>query len=122
MIPRAWEVEYTDEFAAWWASLDQDTRLAVSEKVEMLSEHGVALGFPHSSEIKGSRHGRIRELRVQRDGRPLRVLYAFDPRRCAILLVGGDKTGDGRFYERVVAIADRLYDEHLMELKREGLI
>lgn len=48
------------------------------------------------------------------------VLYAFDPRRVAILLLGGDKTGDARWYEREIPIADRLYDEHLAELGREG--
>jgi len=62
----------------------------------------------------------MRELRVQVQGRPLRVLYAFNPKRNAILLVGGDKTGDNRWYEVHVPIADRLYDEHLEELKREA--
>ena len=64
----------------------------------------------------------MRELRVQSGGRPIRVFYAFDPRRSAILLIGGDKTGDERFYERCVRLADSLYDEHLDELREEGLI
>jgi len=64
----------------------------------------------------------MRELRVQSGGQPVRVFYAFDPRRTAILLIGGDKTGDGRFYRRLVPLADRLYDEHLKELKEEGEI
>ncbi|MDE0176677.1 MAG: type II toxin-antitoxin system RelE/ParE family toxin [Defluviicoccus sp.] len=64
----------------------------------------------------------MRELRIQSGGRPIRVFYAFDPRRTAILLIGGDKTGDGRFYERFVPLADKLYDEHLKELKDEGSI
>ena len=55
-------------------------------------------------------------------GRPYRVLYAFDPRRSAVLLIGGDKTGDNRWYERMVPIADRLYDEYIAELQKEGLI
>jgi hypothetical protein len=63
----------------------------------------------------------MRELRAQHAGRPLRVLYAFDPRRAAILLIGGDKTGNDRFYTEYVPIADGLYDEHLEELRREGL-
>ena len=62
----------------------------------------------------------MRELRVQHEGRPYRVFYAFDPRRMAILLIGGDKTGDDRFCERMVPIADRLYDEHLKTLQGEG--
>lgn len=64
----------------------------------------------------------MRELRIQSLGKPLRVFYAFDPRRSAILLIGGDKTGDDRFYETFVPTADRLYDQHLLELHEEGLI
>ena len=71
--------------------------------------------------LTGSRHGHMRELRVQSSGRPVRVFYAFGPRRTAILLIGGDKTGDAKFYERLVPLADWLYDEHLQELKKEGL-
>jgi hypothetical protein len=62
----------------------------------------------------------MRELRTQRGGRPFRTLYAFDPRRMAILLIGGDKTGEDRWYEVYVPLADKLYDEHLAQLKREG--
>jgi hypothetical protein len=64
----------------------------------------------------------MKELRTQHRGRPLRTLFAFDPRRSAILLIGGDKTGDDRFYDRMIPLADRLYDEHLHELRRKGLI
>jgi len=61
----------------------------------------------------------MRELRVQHQGRPYRVLYCFDPRRVAILLIGGDKTGDDRWYEAHVPLADKIYDQHLRELKAE---
>jgi hypothetical protein len=64
----------------------------------------------------------MRELRVQSGGRPMRVFYAFDPRRTAILLIGGDKTGDNRFYERMVPLADGLYDIYIDDLRAEGLI
>jgi hypothetical protein len=64
----------------------------------------------------------MRELRVQSGGKPVRIFYAFDPRRSAILLIGGDKTGDDRFYDRMIPIADNLYDVHIDELKKEGLI
>ena len=64
----------------------------------------------------------MRELRVQSGGKPIRVFYAFDPVRSAILLIGGDKTGDDRFYEVLVPLADELYDLHLADLKKEGLI
>ena len=121
MRQMAWEVEYTDQFGDWWLSLSESEQDAVVAKVELLMELGPNLGFPHTSDIRGSRHGRMRELRVQWAGRPLRVLYAFDPRRTSILLVGGDKTGNNRFYQEYVPLADDLYDEHLRELREEGL-
>jgi hypothetical protein len=61
----------------------------------------------------------MRELRVQVSGNPYRIFYAFDPRGAAILLIGGAKAGDDRFYERMIPIADRIYDEHLEELEEE---
>ncbi len=64
----------------------------------------------------------MRELRVQSGGRSIRVFYAFDPRRTAILLLGGEKTGDDRFYERAIPIADALYDTYINEIRKEGLI
>ena len=62
----------------------------------------------------------MRELRIQHAGRPYRVLYAFDPRRVAILLLGGDKTGDDRWYEKHVALADKIYDTHIDGLRKES--
>ena len=64
----------------------------------------------------------MRELRTQSAGRPLRTLYAFDPLRSAILLLGGEKAGDDRWYEKFVPIADRLFERHVLELKKEGSI
>jgi hypothetical protein len=117
-----WEVEYTDEFFEWWESLSREERVSITGSVSLLEEKGPALSFPQSSGIHGSRHSHLRELRVQHKGRPYRVLYAFDPRRTAILLIGGDKTGNDRWYDTFVPVADRLYDEHIAELNREGLI
>ena len=93
----------------------------VHGRIRRLEERGPQLGYPHSSGIARSKHPRMRELRVQHRGRPYRVLYAFDPRRTAILLIGGDKTGDDRWYEQHVPLADRLYDEHLAALGKERL-
>jgi hypothetical protein len=117
----ACSVEYTDEFGAWWSGLSATEQEDVAAVVSLLEERDVRLGFPFSSGIEGSRHSHMRELRVQSGGRPLRVFYAFDPRRMAMLLIGGDKTGDGRFYEVLIPVADRLYDEHLEALRKEGL-
>lgn len=117
-----WEVEYTDEFGRWWDTLRELEQASVDAGVSLVENFGPYLRFPYSSGIKGSKHGNMRELRIQHEGRPLRILYAFDPRRCAILLLGGDKTGDDRWYETNVPIADRLYDEHIKALGNEGLI
>ena len=114
-----WEVEYTEEFGAWWQGLSEAEQVSVDASVGLLEARGPNLGYPHSSGIARSRHPQMRELRIQHRGRPYRVLYAFDPRRAAILLVGGDKTGDDRWYEAFVPRADRLYDEHLVALKKE---
>ena len=94
----------------------------MTSRVELLMEFGPNLPHPYSSDIRGSRHGVMRELRAQSRGRPLRVFYAFDPRRSAILLIGGDKSGNDRFYEEYVPRADNLYEEHLEQLRREGSI
>jgi hypothetical protein len=117
-----WEIEFTDEFFDWWTSLSAEEQVDVDAKVQLLRLFGPALRRPHSGFIKLSRHSNMKELIVQHAGDPYRVLYAFDPRRCAILLIGGDKTGDDRWYEIFVPIADKLYDSHLRALEEEGLI
>jgi len=117
-----WEIEFTDEFGAWWILLSEQEQESIAASVELLRQLGPHLGRPHVDAIQGSRHSNMKELRTQHQGRPLRTLFAFDPRRCAILLVGGDKTGDDRFYDRMVPVADRLCDEHLLALEKEGLI
>jgi hypothetical protein len=118
----SWEIEYTDEFYVWWNSLDEDEQISLTASVNLLEERGPNLGYPHTSSIVGSKHSHMRELRTQHEGRPLRTFYAFDPRRSVILLIGGDKTGEKRWYEIHIPIADRLYDEHLEQLQQEGMI
>jgi len=115
------EVEYTDVFERWWRTLTETEQEDVSATVELLEAKGPQLPFPYSSGVNSSKHSHMRELRIQHQGRPYRVLYAFDPRRVAILLTGGDKTGKARWYDENIPIADKLYDEHIRELKKEGL-
>jgi hypothetical protein len=121
-MSQRWEVEYTDEFGQWWDALPEAAQESIDASVRLLEQLGPQLGFPHSSGIEGSRFPHLRELRVQHQGRPLRILYAFDPRRSAILLLGGDKTGDDRWYNVQVPVAERLYQAHLESLLKEGLI
>ena len=115
-------IEYTDEFGEWYSVLTEIQQDDIASIVGLLEAQGTKLGFPYSSKINGSKHSRMRELRVQTQGHPIRIFYCFDPKRDAILLIGGDKTGDKRFYQRVIPIADRLYDIYLIEIKREGII
>jgi hypothetical protein len=115
----AWEVEGVNEFEEWWVNLTPEEKVSVGRVVELLIEAGPTLPFPHSSGVESSRHSHMRELRIRHRGRAYRVLYAFDPRRTAILLLGGDKTGNDRWYDENVPIADRLYDDYLLELAEE---
>jgi len=117
-----WEVEYTDEFGLWWETLDADEQESIAASVELLRQLGPQLPRPHADTLKGSRHANMKELRTQHAGRPLRTMFAFDPRRTAILLLGGDKTGDDRFYQRLIPLTDDLLDQHLAALQREGLV
>jgi hypothetical protein len=114
-----WDIEYTDEFGSWWEILSEEEQTDIAASVGLLEVEGPNLKFPHSSGIQGSKHGHMRELRVQHKGNPYHILYAFDPRRTGILRIGGDKTGDNRWYEKYVPIADKLYDEHINILKKE---
>jgi len=116
----AWNVECTDEFAQWYGDLKESQQDDVTATGLLLMELGPQLPFPHSSGVVGSRHAHMRELRVQSGGRPIRVFYAFDPRRSAILLIGGDKTGNDRWYAEFVPRADKIYAEHLRQIEKES--
>ena len=91
-------------------------RVKITASVELLEEHGPKLDHPHSSQVKGSRFGRLRELRIQISGEPWRVFYAFDPRRTAYLIVGGCKVGNTRFYQQMIPLADDIFEQHLQEI------
>src|SRR5262249_41942167 len=114
-----WEVEFTSEFEDWWNNLSEREQVDVNAKVILLQKLGPSLPRPHADLVHSSRHANMKELRIQHSGRPYRVLFAFDPRRCAVLLIGGDKTGNDRWYEQFVPVADGLYELHLEALKKE---
>ncbi len=116
-----WQVEFTDQFEEWWDHLTEDEQEAIVAAEEFLEEHGPALARPFVDTVKQSRHKNMKELRPM--GGNIRILFAFDLLRTAILLIGGDKTDQwDAWYDEYVPIADDLYDEHLRELKEEGLI
>lgn len=117
-----WEVEFTDQFERWWLELTSDQQEALDDRVMLLAETGPGLKRPLVGEIKSSRHANMKELRASKGG-TLRVLFAFDPRRQAILLLGGDKSGQwNEWYQWAIPQADDLYDTHLKELTEQGLL
>lgn len=116
-----WEVEVTDQFKAWYADLTAEDQLIVGAAVEILEVEGPSLGRPFVDTIKGARHRNMKELRPTASS--IRVLFAFDPRRMAILLLGGNKRRRWKaFYQEAIPLADDLYDEHLETLRSEGLL
>jgi hypothetical protein len=117
-----YEVNVTKEFRDWWRELSVSQQEDIAARVELLEQHGPALRRPVVDRVTTSAFHNMKELRCSSDG-ALRVLFAFDPRREVILLVGGDKSGDwSKWYERAVPEADQLYVEYLSELRREGQI
>lgn len=111
----AWEIEFTDEFGAWWDGLSLEEQITIRAKVLLLEKHGPTLSRPHADVIHGSHYPNLKELRSQHNGHPYRVLFIFDTRRIAVLLLGGDKTGNDRWYEEHVPKAEKIYARHLAE-------
>ncbi len=112
-----WDVEVTDQFVQWWDALNVEEQESIKAVVDMLEQRGPGLGRPLVDTIKGSRHANLKELRTTM----IRVLFAFDPTRTAILLIGGDKRGRFKeFYAQMIPLADDLLDEHLKELESKG--
>lgn len=113
-----WTVVMTDVARGWFASLSKRDRKRIADAMEELRRSGPMLGRPTADRIRSSRHHNMKELRSV--GGHLRALYAFDPRRRAIVLLGGDKSGDwSGWYERNVPRADALYDEYLRTIDEE---
>jgi hypothetical protein len=112
----AWAIQSVAEFEPWFLTLESGVRVEIAAKISLLQQVGPTLGRPHADTLKGSAYSNMKELRVQIGGDPWRIFFAFDPRRSAILLVGGNKGGDGRFYEVNLPIADERYRNHLTTL------
>ena len=113
----AWQINGTDEFAEWFGRLAESEQDEVIAVVELLAQEGPALDRPYVDRIVSSKYHNMKELRPRGKARHLRVLFMFDPRREAILLLGGDKSGDwDRWYTRAVPEAERLYERYLTEI------
>jgi hypothetical protein len=112
----AWEIEVSDEFKQWYESLTDDECGTVNKVIEALAALGPSLGRPQVDTLRGSQYLNMKELRVQHQGRPYRILFAFDPRRYAYLICGGDKTGNAQWYADAIRRADLIYTKHLEEI------
>lgn len=119
MISDKWNIEYTDEFGEWWQTLEDAVQERCAMVVGLLEKEGPNLRCPYSSEIKGSSIA-LRELRVQCAGQPYRILYAFDPARSALLILGGNKAANTRWYEEYVPKAEAIFIQYLQEIKEEN--
>ena len=115
-----WDILTTDEFADWFALLDAVAQNEIFSGVALLREFGPRLKRPHADTLSGSKHANMKELRVDTPSQRIRIAFAFDPRRNAVLLIGGEKQGVSQkmFYKQLIKRADRLYDEHLVSLAR----
>jgi hypothetical protein len=116
-----WEIRVTNEFLAWIKTLDERTRAQVVDAIDRLAEVGPALGRPLVDSITHSSVHKLKELRPGSAGRSeVRIMFAFDPWRSAILLTGGDKSGDWQgWYRRAIPHAEELYEEYVKEREAE---
>jgi len=107
-----WAVDATEEYLRWFAAQPAEVRETILAKVILLQEFGPQLGRPHADTLKGSRIKNLKELRAKTEAHVLRVLYFFDERRRALLLVGGDKRGkhEKGFYKQLIAEAEALIE------------
>jgi hypothetical protein len=114
-----WTVEFHPAFEAEFDAWSRQAKTAIAAKARLIEEFGPHLGRPHVDTLEGSRHANLKELRCNADNGVWRVVFAFDPDRKAILLVGADKSGgnEKRFYKKLIAEADVRFDDHLQALK-----
>jgi hypothetical protein len=113
-----WDVLFDDEFAAWFEGLAEGLQDEILAYTALLRQFGPQLGRPYVDTVEGSAFANMKELRVQFHGDPWRIFFAFDPNRAVILLVGGNKRGDKRWYKKHLPIADERFREHLDRLEQ----
>jgi hypothetical protein len=115
-----WNVIFDPDFRIWFYEQEIGFQNEAFAIIEILAESGPTLGRPRVDTLKGSVFNNMKELRIQYQGEPWRILFAFDPQRQAILLVGGNKTGNKRWYEENLPIAERRYEQYLETLEEEN--
>jgi len=115
-----WAVLLDLDFEKWLLEQERGVRITILAHTRHLEEFGPAMGRPQVDTLKDSNLPNLKELRVQYQGEPWRVLFVFDPKRRAILLVGGNKRGDERWYKKNIPLAEERYKRHVAELEREN--
>jgi hypothetical protein len=113
-----WPIIVSEEFTEWFDLLPSELRLAITRKISALRLLGPDLRRPHADTLKDSKHANMKELRVDEAGQVIRIAFAFDPKRRAVVLCGGAKQGlsKKKFYSALIRRADRIYDVHLKGL------
>lgn len=118
-----WSIKTTDTFDAWFSAQNDTDRASVLAALIVLEQRGPQLPRPWADTVNGSQYSNMKELRVQSRGEPIRAFFAFDPRRCAILLCAGNKVGrEKRFYDEMIPLADHEFASHLKTLTQEEQI
>ena len=112
-------VNVSEEFDSWFAPLEEVLQDDILFVVRLLQEYGPHLRRPYADTLEGTHLSNLKELRVQHRGEPYRILFAFDPKREALLLVGGSKAGDKRWYKRMIPVAEAIFERHLETLEKE---
>jgi len=114
-----WSLIYVDEFALWLDNQPEPLQNETLAYLEMLKERGPQLGRPYVDTLKGSSIANLKELRFDFERAPIRILFAFDPKRQAVILLGGNKQGDKRWYGTNIPIAEKRFYKHLGKLQQE---
>lgn len=116
-----WDVDYSVEYENWFSTLDEDSKIAILERVLLLQKFGPNLPRPYSDVLHGSKYNNLKELRNKTANHILRVAYYFDPKRKAFLLTGGDKKGKNqeKFYKDLIKEAEDIIKKHEQDLEAE---
>jgi hypothetical protein len=112
-----WHIQEHEQYTEWFEDQEEDLQDEILAVVGLLNREGPMLSRPYADTLEASQHSNMKELRVQYRGEPWRILFAFDPKRSAILLLGGNKTGSARWYKENIPIADKRFTEHLKRLQ-----
>jgi hypothetical protein len=114
----AWSLLYLDEFTTWLEEQVEDLQDEAVAHLELLRDRGPLLGRPYADSLYDSKLSNLKELRFSFEGAPIRILFVFDPKQQGVIILGGNKAGDKRWYKTNIPIAEKLYAQHLERQKK----